>query len=851
MKLAKTYEPGAYEPRIYQLWEQSNSFAPKGDSSKSHFSIALPPPNANGNLHVGHALTIAVEDVMIRYRRLKGEPTVFIPGADHAGFETWVVFEKHLEKEGKSRFDFSRDELYSMVWDFVAQQRGNMEIQLRELGASLDWTSLVFTLDKKVVNRAYKTFKQLWDEGLVYRGERIVNFCTKHQTSFADIEVVHKVEKSKLWTIAYKLADESGEIIVATTRPETMLGDVALAVNPKDKRYAKLVSKHVHLPLSDRTIPIIADDVVDPTFGTGVVKVTPAHDPIDFEIGTRHDLPVIQVVGFDGKITDKAPKQFTGLDVLEARKQVIAALEAEGALKGAEDYSHSVGHCYKCDTVIQPLVKDQWFLKIQPLAQRAIKAIEAGEITFTPASKAKVLVNYFKNLKDWNLSRQIPWGIPIPAFQSSQDPSKWVFDERVNLPTIQIDGIDYHREEDTFDTWFSSGQWPFITTDSLEKGELKNFYPLSVMETGNDILFSWIARMIMLGLFATDTVPFKHVYLHGLVMDEHGQKMSKSKGNVINPQEIVTQYGSDATRMGLIAGRSPGVNQAFSTSSVIAARNFCNKLWNIARFTEDKLGAQPADRTPKPITAADHWVIDRLNKAGEQIGKHIEEYRFAEAYETLYHTIWDDIADWYVECSKDNINESVLSYVLETCLKLAHPFAPFVTETIWQTLDWEKELLITSAWPTPLLVDVEQVKTFEAIKKLVGEVRFITADLAKGKQRLVYETDSLLDTHSELIRRLSGLQTVSRVEKGSGLRLAVSERAVWLDIDTKTLNEHKAKLQTRLDQAEALIAQLEARLQNKSYVTNAPQKIVDQTKSQLQTNQELAMQLRREITSFS
>lgn len=851
MKLAKTYDPQAFEPRIYQLWEQSNAFAPNEDSNGGRFSIALPPPNANGNLHVGHALTVAVEDLMVRYRRLKGESTIFIPGADHAGFETWVVFERQLEKEGKSRFNFSRDELYAMVWNFVEQQRGNMEIQLRELGASVDWNSLVFTLDKKVIDRAYKTFKQLWDEELVYRGERIVNYCTYHQTSFADIEVVHKVEKSKLWTIAYTLVDKIGEIVVATTRPETMLGDVALAVNPKDKRYANLVGKRAWVPLTDREIPIIADEAVDPAFGTGVVKITPAHDPVDFEVGERHNLPVIQVIGFDGKMTDEVPSRFAGLDHLAARKQVVEALQAADLLRNEEDYNHSVGHCYRCDTTIQPLIKDQWFLKIQPLAQRAIAAIEAGEITFTPANQGKVLVSYLKNLKDWNLSRQIPWGIPIPAFQSSQDHTKWLFDERVHLPTIEVDGVVYHREEDTFDTWFSSGQWPLVTTDYLDKGKHKNFYPLNVMETGYDILFSWVARMVMLGLFVTDKVPFKHVYLHGLVLDEHGQKMSKSKGNVINPQDIVKEYGSDATRMGLLAGRSPGVNQAFSVGSVIAGRNFCNKLWNIARYIEDKLGSNFTNRDPDPQTAADHWIIDRLNTASKQIGNHIEQFRFAEAYELMYHTIWDDVADWYIESSKINNNSSVLGYVLETSLTLAHPFAPFATETIWQTLDWEKNLLITSIWPIKKSVDRAKVKDFENIQTVVAEIRFVAAGLPKAKQRLVYEKDTLLETHSELVRHLARLEDVLKVKKGSGLRLAVPSHDMWLDIDDKTLGRHKAALKTRLTAAQSQIKQLQARLENQGYVQNAPAHIVEQTKNQLATNKEVESRLKRELDSLA
>ncbi len=847
MKLAKVYEPQAYEPRIYQLWEQSGAFAPKGDPTKGRFSLVLPPPNANGNLHIGHALVVAVEDALIRYHRLKGEPTVFIPGADHAGFETWVVYEKGLEKRGKTRFDFSRDQLYKMVWDFVEEQRGNMEIQLRELGASLDWDHSVFTLDKKVIDRAYKTFKQLWDQGLVYRGERIVNYCTKHQTSFADIEVVHKTEKSKLWTVAYTLVDKVGEIMVATTRPETILGDTGIAVNPNDERYKDLIGKHAWVPLTKREIPIVADEAVDPSFGTGAVKVTPAHDPVDFEIGERHQLPAIQVIGPDGLMTAESLQQFVGLPFMEARKRLLAALSAIDALRAEQDYNHSVGHCYKCGTVIQPLIKDQWFLKIQPLAQKAIAAIEKGDITFTPKNKGKVMANYLKGLKDWNLSRQIPWGIPIPAFQSSADHNTWIFDERVDQPTIEVDGVTYHREEDTFDTWFSSGQWPFITTDFLEKGDLAPYYPLDVMETGADILYAWVARMIMFGLFATDEVPFKHVYLHGLVLDEHGQKMSKSKGNVINPQDIVKEYGSDALRMGLLASRTAGVNQAFSTGSVIAGRNFCNKLWNIARYIESSLGENYKNRDPKPETIADHWILTRLNSASQKIAKLFEEYRFGEAYELMYHTVWDDVADWYIESSKTHNDPSVLAHVLETIITLAHPFAPFVTETIWETLDWQDSLLITGQWPKPTPADNKLAEEFTAVQELVSETRFVAADLARGKQRLLYIKDEIIEKNTELIKRLAGLIEIKKVEKESGLRLAVAKHEAWLDVDAKTLGAHHVKLSARLEEGRVFIKRLESRLANTSYANNAPASVVQQTRDQLAEQKTIEERLVREL----
>ena len=843
MKLAKTYEPQAYEPEIYQLWETSKAFTPRKKGSKGYFSLVLPPPNANGNLHVGHALVVAVEDVLARYHRLKGEATAFLPGADHAGFETWVVFEKQLEKEGKTRFDFSREQLYTMVWDFVEAHRGNMEIQLRELGASLDWDHHTFTLDKKVVDRSYKTFKRLWDDGLVYRGKRLVNYCTKHHTAFADIEVVYEDRTTPLYYIKY------GPFTLATTRPETKFGDTGVAVHPNDDRYKQYIGKELEIQGVNGpfTVKVIADELVDPTFGTGVVKVTPAHSFDDWEMGERHGLPAVQVIDLDGKMTEKTGR-FKGMTVLEARKAVVQAMKEMNLLvKVDESYKNRIGVCYKCKTVIEPMLLDQWFLKVAPLVAPAIKALKAGDVTFTPHNKAKVLINYLEGLKDWNLSRQIPWGIPIPAFQNVANENDWIFDDRVDHPTIEVNGKTYRREEDTFDTWFSSGHWPFITTDHLDGGELAEYYPLSVMETGADILFPWVSRMLMLGLYATGKVPFRHVYLHGLVLDEHGQKMSKSKGNVINPQEVVAKFGSDAMRMGLLASRSAGVNQAFATGNVIAGRNFANKLWNIARYIEDKIGDDYKDRDPKPHTIADHWVLARLNAASTEIATLLDDYRFAEAFETMYHTIWDDVADWYIESSKTHNNKPMLAHVLQTILTLAHPFAPFVTETIWQTLKWENNILATSSWPTLVTIDKQKAAEFELLKALVSEIRFVTTELGKGKQTLVFVHDPLIAAHRDVLLHLAGLAGIEQLKKGRGLRLPIAQHEAWLDISADTLAEHQAKLEDRLAATRENIARLNLRLQNKNYVAHAPKEIVTQTQQQLAEAQTIVARLEREL----
>jgi len=845
MKLAKTYDPNLYEPNIYAMWEKSGAFAPSGVGEP--FSIVMPPPNANGNLHCGHALTVDLQDIMARYYRMKGRDVAYIPGADHAGFETWVVYEKVLDKEGKNRFDFSREQLYSQVWNFVDQQRGNMELQLRALGVSADWDNLVFTLDKKVVNTVYGTFKKLWDEGLIYRGERIVNYSTKYRTSYADIEVDHKTEKGTLWHIAYPTYDRIGEVVIATTRPETIFGDTAVAVHPNDMRYKHLIGTRVFMPLTGKEIPIIADEYVDMAFGTGAVKITPAHDPNDFEVGKRHDLARVQVIDFDGTMIN-VPDEFMGLTVEAARKRVLAAIEAEGLMRGETIIEHVVGYDYKSGLPIQPLIKDQWFLKMESLAKRAIDVLKNDEITFTPDSRKRILIQYLENLHDWNLSRQIPWGIPIPAFQNVNDSTDWIFDTRVDEKMIKVDGKTYHREEDTFDTWFSSGQWPFITTDVLDGGSMSRFYPNNVMETGIDLLDRWVARMIMLGLYCTDKVPFRHVYMHGMVLDEKGQKMSKSKGNVINPMETIAQYGSDALRLGIIANRSAGQNQAFSTDKVISGRNFCNKLWNISRYIEDKLGESAKITNPEPNSLVDNWIIKELNDAIADVSRKIESYRFAEASDTVYHVIWDSVADWYIEASKLQQNPSMLAWVLDTCLKLAHPFTPFVTETIWQTLSWHKHLLISAEWPTASVYDEIAAAEFERLKKLVIETRFVVAELpGNDKYDMLYQNDSLIADNADLIKKLSQLKGVVHVDQARGLRLSVHGREAWLDVSEKTLYEHQSNLEVRLSDVHKNIKALEDRLSNTTYVEKAPLRLVEESREQLEHKKILAERLIHEL----
>ena len=849
MQLAKQYIPNDYEPNIYALWETSGALEPTGVGKP--YSIVMPPPNANGNLHIGHALDMNLKDILIRYHRMKGDDAVFIPGADHAGFETWVVYERELTKQGKSRFDFSRDQLYSQVWNFVQEKRGNMELQLRALGVSASWKHLTFTLDDKVINTVYDTFKKMWDDNLVYRGERIVNYCTEHQTSFADIEVEHKNEKGKLWKIAYPTLDKIGEIIVATTRPETMLGDVAVAVHPDDERYKKLVGTRILLPIVDKEIPIIADEYVDMSYGTGAVKITPAHDPNDFEIAKRHDLPIESIISPEGKMIN-VPEQFLGLTPVEARARVLEALEALELRRGETEIEHAVGHCYRCGSVIEPMIKEQWFIKTQSLAQPAIDALKKEEITFYPASKRKELIAYLEQLKDWNISRQIPWGIPIPAFVNENDPKDWIFDTRTNEQSIVVNGTTYIREEDTFDTWFSSGQWPYIVTDYLTDGDLANYFPTDMMETGMDIMRAWVSRMIMLSLYRTGKLPFKEVYLHGMVNDEHNQKMSKSKGNVINPMGLVAEFGSDATRMGLISGRAPAQSQAFNRGSVIAARNFCNKLWNIARFVEAQIGDNHQIVDLEPQTPADHWIIRQLNDAANNIAVRLEQYRFSEASETVYHTIWDDVADWYIESSKTAINRPLLSWVLATSLKIAHPFAPFVTETIWQTLNYTDGILMREAWPTPEKFDPIAAEQFEQLKLLVAEGRWVITELPGNKKyRLLYGNDSLIADNQDTIKHLMRLEAIEHTDQPRGLRLAAANREAWLDIDSETLYQHQENLEMRLAEARQKFAGLKKRLENPTYVEKAPAHLVEETREQLAEQEKIITRLVSELEVIS
>lgn len=691
--MEKVYDHKLVEDKIYESWEKKGYFKPENRfGNASNFSIILPPPNANAPLHFGHAMYV-IEDILVRYHRMKGLKTLWLPGADHAGFETQFVFEKKLQDAGKSRFDYDRETLYKMIWEFVQGNRPVMENQLKRLGFSLDWSKKKFTLDEDIVQIVYRTFKKLHEDKLLYRAKRLVNYCTFDGTSFSDLEVITQESQGTLYEISYPVVG-GGEIIVATSRPETLFGDAAVMVHPEDARYKDLIGKNVLLPLTDREISIVADEFVDKDFGTGAVKVTPLHNFDDWEVSQRHDLTGPQIIGFDGKMQNTG--LVDGLFAKQARVKTIELLQEKGLLKGKKEYQTTKKTCYKCKNVLEPLPLEQWFIKMEPLAKKAIEAVKEGDVKIHPENFDKLYFQFLENIRDWNISRQVVWGIRIPAWQC-KDCSEWMVSEgKAPEKCTKCNSKALVQDDDTFDTWFSSGQWPFATLQSL--GEFENFYPTTVMETGYDILRWWVARMVMLGIYSTGKVPFEHVVLHGLVNDPLGKKMSKSKGNVVNPMELVDEYGADSIRFALVYGTALGNDQVLSYPKLEAMKRFSNKLWNIGRFI---LEFKPEDsKTEMSDNADDKEIIEKLNETIQKVSKSIDNYEFHFAADALYDFVWHEFADKYVEQTKERRAEAqpTLEHVYVTCLKLLHPFIPFITEEIYGKFKKE-EALIISPWP--------------------------------------------------------------------------------------------------------------------------------------------------------
>ena len=686
------YNHKEFEEKIYKKWEASNAFTPKINKRKKPFTIIMPPPNANDPLHIGHARFVAISDILVRYYRMKGKEVLWLPGSDHAGIETQYVFEKKLKEKGKSRFDYGREELFQMIWNYVIKNTGTMERQLKRLGASADWTRFKFTLDPDIVSVVLKTFKKLYDEGYVYRGEKIVNYCPRCGTNFSELEVNHVERTDNIYFLNY------GPISVATTRPETIFADIAIAVNPKDKRYERLVGKTAKIPLVEREIPIIADSLVNKDFGTGALKITPGHDATDFEIGQKHNLPMFVVIDEQGRMTS-VPKKYIGLKAEAAREQVVKDLEEKGLLKKTEKIVHTVGVCYRDKGLIEPRPAKQWFIKMKDLSGKALKSINDKEVKFASKKQEKIAKHWLRNIKDWNISRQIVWGIRIPAFRCDKCLEWTITEGEAPTKCMQCGHEKLTQDTDTFDTWFSSSQWPFATLMTT-KGDFEYFYPTSVMVTAYDILFFWVTRMIMLGLYATSQTPFKDVVLHGLVRDREGQKISKSKGNVIDPIEMTDKYGADALRMGLVWGALIDNDISLSEENIRGQRNFANKLWNVSRFilSPNSNVNLSAIKRPRVSHSDDKKILKELASTQKKLSRLIESYRLSQAAEELYDFIWYKFANDYLERTKERRSDAqpVLEYVLARSLIISHPFMPFVTEAIWQM--GAKGLLITTSW---------------------------------------------------------------------------------------------------------------------------------------------------------
>ena len=794
MALSKAYSPSEHESEIYQLWEESGAFKPSDDPKAEPFSIIMPPPNANGDLHVGHAMFV-VEDILTRYHRMKGDATLWLPGTDHAGIETQVVFERELAKAAKSRSDFSRDEFYRLALEFTKSNQHNIIGELKSLGFSADWSRLKFTLDDDIIKTVYETFKKMHDDGLIYRANRIVNWCPHCHSGFSDLEIKHEQRVDPLYYIKY------GPFVLATVRPETKFGDTAVAVHPKDERYQQYIGQEIEVEglLGKFKLKVIGDDHVDPDFGTGVIKVTPAHDPNDWEIGRRHNLEVKQVIGTDGNLTELAGR-YAGMPVAEARTQVAHDLEERGLMDHIEmDYKHSVAIHDRCGTVIEPLVTEQWWLKVEELKKPAIAAVKDGTITITPTRFKKQYLDWLEGLRDWNISRQNWFGIRIPIYyrtgdDQSKQPYLVALSEQEAKDYYGKDG--YEPETATFDTWFSSGQWPYATM--MATGDFDRFYPTDVMATARDLIYLWVSRMVMFSCYRTGVVPFRHVYFWGTVTDAHGKKMSKSKGNVVNPLELTSKYGTDALRLALTIGITPGTGGSLSDSKVEGYRNFCNKLWNVARFILDKVGNQPSPLSPVPSTLVDKWILSRLAETVKAVTTNIGKYNFSAAGQAVYALLWSDLADWYIEASKSETNPSILVYALETILKLLHPIAPFVTEAIWQEIPWQKHNLIIEPWPEPTTVYRTESEQFSQIQAVIDEIRSLRTDLGLRQPKLL-TTDQAIAAQTTLIKQLAGVSEVEPVEQGRGLGLVTTNLGVWLDVDGDTIQRRLAKLKHERD----------------------------------------------------
>ncbi|MEA2523267.1 MAG: valyl-tRNA synthetase [Thermomicrobiales bacterium] len=870
--LAPAFDPSEVERGLYDRWDEAGYFAPNDREDRPSFVVIMPPPNVTGELHVGHALFVAVQDIMIRWHRMMGDPTLWVPGADHAGIAGQWVVEKLLAAEGLTRHDLGREKFLERVWAYMDSTRGRIREQMRILGASCDWSRFVFTMDPGPSAAVRKVFKRLYDKGLIYRGERLISWCPRCMTALSDLEVVHQDVQGHLWHIAYPVVGGeterrkdgkteggtggAGVIVVATTRPETMLGDTGVAVHPGDERYKHLIGKQVRLPILGRLLPIVADEAVDASFGSGAVKVTPAHDPNDFEIGKRHGLPFLTVMNLDGTMNAEAGP-FAGQTVEQARKGVVSRLEQDGALVKVEQHVHAVGHCQRCNTVVQPMLSTQWFVEMGPLAAPAIAAAKDGRLTFVPERFKGVYLNWMENIHDWCISRQLWWGHRIPVWYCRDCGETIVTEEETLLACPGCAG-KVEQDPDVLDTWFSSGLWPFSTLGwPNETDDLRRFYPSSVMETGYEILFFWVARMVFFGLEVMGELPFHTVYLHGTVRDAEGAKMSKTKGNVLDPTEITHEYGADALRFALVTQGSPGLDMRLSMQLVESSRNFVNKLWNATRFalrpigeTGIVVGADGPARPEGDLALADRWIVSRLDWITGEVTSLLGNHLYGEAGRQLRDFVWSELCDWYIEAAKvrlrgtDEERKAVaqtLAYVLERTMRLLHPFMPFATEALWQVLPHAGDALIVAPWPEAGERDQAAEDDWAVLMELVAKVRnaraeanvepgrWIAADVFAGRRRAAFEgarrelgfLARIADDHLRFVDGEPQATEQASVVVASDV-VAVLPLAGMVDLDVE-----RARLRRELEAAEGEKTRLKGQLANEGFVSRAPEKVVN------------------------
>ena len=881
MELPSSYNPKEAEERWYRLWEEEGHFHAREDDGRAPFSIVIPPPNVTGSLHMGHALNNTLQDILSRWQRMKGKSVLWMPGMDHAGIATQNVVERLLREEGKNRNDIGREVFVKRVWDWKEHYGGQIKGQLKRLGCSLDWPRERFTLDEGLSRAVRRVFVTLYEEGLIYRGYRIINWCPRCETALSDIETEYRDLKGKLYHIKYPIDGGDGYIVVATTRPETMLGDTGVAVNPEDERYTGLVGRFVVLPLMNRKIPVFADSYVDKSFGTGLVKVTPGHDPNDFEMGKRHNLEEINILDPRGCINENGGP-YRGLSRFQAREKVIADLDAQGLLEKIEDHDHSVGHCYRCNTVIEPYLSRQWFVKIKPLADEGIAAVKDGRIRFVPSNWEKTYFEWMYNVRDWCISRQLWWGHRIPAFYCESCEHVTV---SMDDPTTceKCGATKLSQDEDVLDTWFSSALWPFSTLGWPEStAALEKYYPTTVLVTGFDIIFFWVARMIMMGLKFMKDVPFRDVYIHALVRDEHGHKMSKSRGNVIDPLIIMDKYGTDAFRFTLAVFAAQGRDVILSEKRIEGYSAFCNKIWNATRFILMNLGDDfsPRELRAEELERFDRWILHRLERAIADVNRALEEYRFNEAAQSIYEFWWHEFCDWYLELSKPRVYaakdaprasgetaKQVLYYVLATCMKLMHPFMPFITEEIWDRIKAAGDgRLIVAPWPEPReeFSFPEEAHETELFKEIVYKIRNIRGEMNippdKKADVIVKTADpalgALVEAETVHIRTNAKVETI-RVDAGYS-PAKTDASAVFaggeLFIPLKGLidmEKERARLEKEIARVQTDLAKAAAKLGNESFTSRAPREVIAKEESKRDELAAMLQMLEKNLAKLS